>query len=71
MNFYIIAIDHGWQLVPHGIETPEIVAARAQFEALLGGALAGQHFDLICEESDPCRLSIAQRMAYDHNPRIP
>lgn len=27
--------------------------------------------DLICEESDPCRLSIAQKIAYEHNPRIP
>jgi hypothetical protein len=27
--------------------------------------------DLICEESDPCRLSIVQKTAYEHNPRIP
>jgi hypothetical protein len=71
MRFLILAIDHGWQYVPYDLETPEIAAAKTRLETVLTQEIGGRRVDLICEESDPCRLSIAQKMAYEHNPRIP
>jgi len=70
MKFFIVAVDHGWQLVPHGVETPESEAAKTRFRDLLVQTINARGVDLICEESDPCRLSIAQEIAYEHNPRI-
>lgn len=71
MRFLILAIGHGWQYVPYDPETPEIAAAKTRLETVLTQEIAARRVDLICEESDPCRLSIAQRIAYEHNPRIP
>jgi hypothetical protein len=66
MNCLILAIDHNWQYVPHNVETPEM----QQLKATLTEAIANRNVDLICEECDPCRLAIAQKMAYEHQPRI-
>jgi hypothetical protein len=71
MKFLVVAIEHNWQLVPHGPETPEMTKAKDRLRSVLDQAIVGRGVDLICEESDPCRLSIAQRIAYEHNPRIP
>jgi hypothetical protein len=71
VRFLVIAIDHTWQLVPNGIESPEVAAAKGQLLAAVGQAIADWAIGLICEESDPCQLSIAQKIAYEHNPRIP
>jgi hypothetical protein len=70
MKFLIVAIDHGWQYVPYGDETPESAALKTKYQTLLTKAVADRGIDLICEESDPCRLSIAQKVAYEHKPRI-
>jgi hypothetical protein len=67
MNFLVLAIDHNWQLVPQG----DFDAARAKFQEYLLQVILDSKIDLICEESDPCRLSIAQKMAHEHQPRIP
>lgn len=71
MKFLIVAIEHNWQLVPHGPETAEMTTAKDQFTKLINQAIADREVGLICEESDPCRLSIAQKAAYEHTPRIP
>ena len=71
MRFFILAIDHGWQYMPYDLETPEIAAAKTRLETVLTQEIADRGVDLICEESDPCRLSIAQKIAYRHSPRIP
>ncbi len=71
MKFLILAIDHGWQLVPYGHETPESTAAKTLFEKVFTQTITDRGVDVICEECDPCRLSIAQKIAYEHNPRIP
>src|SRR5438477_12813043 len=65
-----MSIDHGWQLVPRGIETPEISALKTKFQTVLARVIIDRGVDLICEESDPCRLSIAQKVAFEHQPRI-
>jgi hypothetical protein len=71
MRFYILGINHCWQLVPHGSETPDSAAATDKFTAFLTAAIEAENVDLVCEESDPCQLSIAQQMTYFHQPRIP
>lgn len=40
MKFLIIAIDHGWQSVPHGPETPESTAAKTRLETVLTQTIA-------------------------------
>jgi hypothetical protein len=71
MRFLIIAVEHNWQLVPHGPETPDMTSVKDRFTKLLNQTIADRRVDLMCEESDPCRLSIAQKVAYEHTPRIP
>lgn len=71
MRFLIIAVENNWQSVPHGPETPEMTKVKNRLTKLLNQAIADHVVDLICEESDPCRLSIAQKVAYEHTPRIP
>lgn len=70
MQFLIIAIDHNWQLEPYAPETPERTAEKTRLAELLNKAIAEQGVDLICEESNPCNLSVAQKIAYGHAPRI-
>lgn len=70
MKCFIIAIDHGWQLEPWGLETPEIVEAKVGLGALLRRVIVDRGVDVICEESDPCRVSIAQKIAYEYEPRV-
>jgi hypothetical protein len=69
MDFLIIAIDHTWQLV---FRDPFELAEdnRTEFAALLSKTIEARKVDLICEESDPCQLSIAQKIAYEHRPRL-
>lgn len=71
MRFLIVAIDHGWQLVSHGPETPESTEDKNRLEVVVRKAIAERGVNLICEESDPCRLSIAQKIAYEYKPSIP
>jgi hypothetical protein len=71
VRFLILAVDHEWQLVPFDLESPDISAAKCQLAKLVSEALTDQRIELVCEESDPCRLSIAQKIAYERNPPIP
>ena len=69
MDFVIIAIDHTWQLVfLDPFEPAE--DNRAEFAALLTKTIEARKVDLICEESDPCQVSVAQKIAYEHRPRV-
>jgi hypothetical protein len=70
MRFLILAIDHSWQCVPRSAHRP-IAPAQTEFEKVLDRTITDRAVDLICEESDPSRLAIAQQRAYEHNPRIP
>jgi hypothetical protein len=71
MKFLIIAVDHDTQIVPLRDEAAESVAKKARVEAIVKEAIAKFDIDLICEESDPRYLTIAQKLAYENNPRIP
>ena len=71
MNFIVLAIDHGWQLAAQGREAPELEAAKQAYSGVLARFAGEMVIGVICEESDPCRLSIAQAFAYNHAQRIP
>ena len=71
MTFIVITIDHGWQSVPSGHETQEVATAKATLGRVIREVAQRAQIDLICEECDPRLLSIAQRFAYEHIPRIP
>lgn len=71
MKFLIIAVDHGWQMVPHGLTLHNWPPEQTRLQEVITGAIEVHKVDLICEESDPCRLSIAQKLAYGQAPRIP
>jgi hypothetical protein len=70
MEFLIVAIGHGWQMVRHGIQPDDWPPEERQLREVVTDAINSRGINLICEESDPCRLSIAQKLAYDHVPRI-
>ena len=71
MKILVLSVNHGYQLVPLGEEDSEIMQKKGEHEALVKEKITTRNVDLICEESDPCRLSIAQQAAFYHGPRIP
>jgi len=70
MNFLVIAIEHPTQIVPLRDDAQETVKQKGRLEQTVNDAITRERVDLICEESDPVRLSIAQRIAFEHHPRI-
>jgi hypothetical protein len=72
MKVLIISINHGQQTVPLRDEVvmPEVAGTKDQLKSLVKDLIASRAVDLICEESDPCRLSIAQEEAFKNDPRI-
>jgi hypothetical protein len=71
MNFLIVAIDHGMQQIPSEHDTPDLIEQKTRAENKLSSAIVASGAHLVCEESDPTRLSIAQKMCYEREPRIP
>jgi len=71
MNFIVLAIDHGWQMKPTGPDARELESARQALLDTIAVGVERATVDLICEESDPRRLSLAQEFAYNHDPRVP
>jgi hypothetical protein len=73
MEFLVMSIDHGWQLapIPQVTVTRENAENAARLETLLRRIIADRRVDLICEECNPCYVSVGQRIAYEHDPRIP
>jgi hypothetical protein len=71
MKFLLIAVDHDMQVVILRDDPAESVAKKARVEATVRETIASRGVNLICEESDPRRLTIAQKMAFESRPRIP
>src|SRR5712692_6002394 len=73
MRVVVLSINHGEQFVPTKDELaiPEVVKKRGELRTLVKEMIASRKVDLICEESDPRHLSIAQEEAFGNNPRIP
>src|ERR1700674_2310058 len=71
IKFLIIAIDHGSQMVRHGLQPNHWPPEETRLQEVITETINSREIDLICEESDPCRLSIGQKLAYEQVPRIP
>ena len=69
----MLSISHADQIAPlkDEVPIPEFVHKKERLRTLVRVVIARRRVDLICEESDPLRLSIAQEEAFKHNPRIP
>ncbi len=69
----ILSVNHGDQIVPLKDELliPETIQNKEKLRTLIRKMIASRKVDLICEESDPRHLSIAQEEAFKHEPRIP
>src|SRR5882762_10206725 len=73
MEILVLSINHGEQIVPLKDEAsmPELVEKKEQVRTQVRAIIAKRNVDLICEESDPRHLSIAQAEAFKYDPRIP
>jgi hypothetical protein len=73
MKVLVLSFNHSEQIVPVKNEAliPDIVQNKARVRALVRGIIGSRKVDSICEESDPCHLSIAQQEGFMHDPRIP
>ena len=70
MNFFVLAIDHTWQLVAPRGDPSKAFEAKARLETILTQIIENEDVEIICEESDPSLLSIAQKIAFEHSPRL-
>jgi hypothetical protein len=73
MEILVPSINHGEQIVPLRDEAaiPEAIQNKERLRTLVRETIASRKVDLICEESDPRRVSIAQQEAFFQDPRIP
>ncbi len=73
MEILVLSINHGEQIVPLKDEASisEIIQNKERLRTLVREIIGSRKVDLICEESDPRHLSIAQQEAFIHDPRIP
>jgi hypothetical protein len=72
MKITILSINHGEQTVAlkDELAMPETCKKKEKLAALVRKTVAEKNVDLICEESDPRHLTVAQNIAFEHNPRI-
>src|SRR5271166_2288291 len=72
MKILILSINHRHQRVPlkDELATPEVAERTEAFRNLVKEVAVARGVDLVCEESDPGYLSIAQHEAFLHEPRI-
>jgi hypothetical protein len=75
MRFLILGIDHNWQLsqiapVPAVGNSRETAERRARLESLVLELIGRRRVDCICEECNPCYVTVAQKMAFESVPRI-
>src|SRR5882724_3512297 len=73
MTILILSICHDEQfaLVGSMKTAPKLVQKSERVRNLVSKQIFSCHIDLICEESNPSYLSIAQLEAFNHQPRIP
>src|SRR5262249_61451958 len=69
----IVSINHADQIAPikDELSISEVMEKKERVRALVAEAISQRTVDLICEESDPRHLSIAQELAFNHKARIP
>lgn len=73
MSILILSINHNEQIAPlenHWV-SDEVREGIEKLRGIVRGLIDRGNVDLICEESDPCYVSIALDDAFRHVPRIP
>jgi hypothetical protein len=72
MEILILSVIHKKQYAPsrERLEIPNDDEKLEPLRKLIRELVVGRSIDLICEESDPCYVSIAQEEAFMHGPRI-
>lgn len=70
-NFWIVAIDHGVQLIKAEENSESLVAQKQQLENLLKMGFVERHIDFIAEESKDGKATIASELASSAHPQIP
>jgi hypothetical protein len=72
MQILVLSVNHNKQLTQpkDHIELPDDNEEMEPIRRLVRGLIASRLIDLICEESNPMILSIAQEEAFFHTPRI-
>lgn len=72
MKISILSINHNDQVIPlkDALLIPDVLEKKEQLRARVRELMARRGVDLICEESDPCCLSIAQDEAFKADPRV-
>lgn len=65
MRILILSINHEDQIVR------EVREREDKYRSVIREMISSRSVDLVCEESDPCRLSVAQKETFNHKPRIP
>jgi len=71
MNVIIIAIDHYLQLLESESDTMPLRASKTRLREILETQLRAGNVTRVFEESSPNKESIAARLAYLRDPRIP
>jgi hypothetical protein len=71
MDIWIVAIDHGLQLVGNAHDSPKTTAQKEHLEALLGAGIPQRKVQFIAEESKQGEITIASELANAADPKIP
>jgi hypothetical protein len=71
MALWIVALDHGLQLVRNANDSPKTTAEKAQLEALLRAEIPQRKVRFIAEESKQGEITIASALANAADPIIP
>lgn len=71
MDFWIVAIDHGLQLVRDANDSPKTAAQKAQLETLLRVEIPRRKVRFIAEESKQSEVTIAFALSDSADPKIP
>ncbi|MGB8581550.1 MAG: hypothetical protein WCD47_12065 [Candidatus Sulfotelmatobacter sp.] len=71
MDFWIVAIDHGLQLVRNANDSSKTTAQKAHLETLLRVGIPQRKVRFIAEESKQGEVTIASALANSADPKIP
>jgi hypothetical protein len=71
MDFWIVAIDHGLQLVRDVKDSTKTTAQKERLEALLSAEIPQRKVQFIAEESKQREVTIASALANAADPKIP
>jgi hypothetical protein len=71
MNFWIVGIDHEWQLLPDSSGADKLRSQKDDLKRILTDGIAPRRIRFIAEESKLGKATIAMYLAESSNPAIP